>query len=526
MIIDNHSISNIYENLYTLATRQTITLPLFQRGFAWKKEQTDKILSDISILVGLPANSNKQIYLLDFIGFYESGVFKLADGQQRLVTLAILIRCIREYYEAHAITPQISNLTISYDDIDAQKKWESFNQNKLSGALKNVYLHMKEYVDANQTTLPIIEQILMHKVFVYVKIAANADDAFDIFEQINTGGKPLSKDEIISTVIKQYSNKYNIDLGVTNKELKELLTSYYKYSLNTKPGTFNNFAIMSFLDTTVIKDSKSFTTFKNYIDTTKTLSNTPELYIAKLLGRNQLVDMLYAYEVNGRSVQTNKQALQHVVIPAFLLSAIFSLAGINPAGRVKAFFDSIIEGIKQQKSDNELEQKIMTFAATNKDIATISLNTFADSLSGKSKQKVMEALFLMDILLRNTSGTFNPGSINLEHVYPQTPDVEWGRNGWPLTTDEQQTYIHSIGNYLILNSTVNKKIQNSYLDVKQPEYEKIFANDKVLQTTMNTIDYALLEHQRTQYIDSRRHQIAELIMNTFPLGQVFIKNTP
>lgn len=522
MIIDENSITNKYINLYSLSTSKVV-LPVFQRGFAWKKEQTEKLLQDIEDLLDSNDYATKQIYLLDFIGFEEFGVFKLADGQQRLVSISILIRCLLEISEKNDLAAKIHNFELSYDDLDFQKQWQSFCNGKMSGALKNVYLHMRAFVEKHIDDLDDISIILMNNVYIYLKMACNADDAFDIFEQINAGGKPLTKDEIINTVIKQYSGKYSIDLGISKKELKELLVSYYKYTIANKQVTFNNFAIMSFLDQYVIKDKAAFEKFKKYIDTTKTVADSPEWFIAKLLGRTQLIDMVYAYEVNGTPLKNNKASLKTVMMPVFLLSAICSLSGANPGGRVKTFFDTVLEKIKDKVSDSDIEKYILEYVDINKDLFCVDMQTFAQLLHGKTKQKVMEALLLMDIMLRNTSGSFTPELINLEHIYPQNPDVEWSRNGWPINSDDQDVYIHSIGNYLILNEHINKKIQNNYIDVKQVEYDKIFADDVVLNTKMNSIDYGEFAIKQTQYIDERRMVIAQMIKDTFPLGKVFIQ---
>ena len=68
MIIDNNSITNQYINIYSLNSKK-VYLPIFQRGFAWKPEQTDKILENINDILDNNCYSNKQLYLLDFIGF-------------------------------------------------------------------------------------------------------------------------------------------------------------------------------------------------------------------------------------------------------------------------------------------------------------------------------------------------------------------------------------------------------------------------------------------------------------------------
>ncbi len=520
MIINKNSIQNNYICAYSLQPTK-IYLPIFQRGFSWKPDQTEKILENIDFILDNSLMGKKQLYLLDFIGFNENGCFKLADGQQRLVTLTILIRCLIECATQNSIPYTIKNFDLEYDDETNQTLWENFCNKKIAAPFKKVYIRLKKYIDDRKSSLSDIEYILMNDIYIYIKMTENADDAFDIFEQINTGGKPLSKDEIIATIIKQYSAKYAIDLKLNQKELKTILTSYYKYS-GKSSSTFNNLAIMSFLNNHVVYDKKQFQAFEKYIRATETVDDLSITYIAKQLNRNQLFDIIYAYEANGTSLKTNRKPIDEVLLPLFLLCAIFSLTGTNPGGRVKTFLDNILIKVKNKDSENSIKSEILSFADANKDICTISLSDFTALLQGRSKQNILKALLLMDIVKSNTSGSFTPDLINLEHIYPQKPVVDWSANGWPVNTDEQEEYIHNIGNYLILNEAVNKKIQNEYISNKLKEYNRIIPNDKFLQTPSNTVDFTEFEKGKN-YINDRKVYIAKYIQSDFPCAKAFIK---
>lgn len=521
MIINKNSMKNNYINIYTLI-KNPIYLPIFQRGFAWKPAQTEKILEDITTIVENDLINKQHLYLLDFIGFEENGNFKLADGQQRLITLYILIKCLIDFANENKISYAIKNFTIIYEDINEQKKWEEFNNGKIKNPFKQIYLQLKEYIETQRSNISYIENILMNEIYIYLKISETADDAFDIFEQINAGGKPLTKDEIIKTIINQYSKKYDINLNIKPKDLKNDLISYYKYTNSKKTTTFNNLAIMSFLDKQIIINKTSFFNFKKYIESISIANELPITYIAKCLNRTQLLDIIYTYQVNGINLKTNRTIIEDIILPLFLLSAIFSLTGTNPGGKIKTFFNSIIEDIKNKKTEKDIKEHIISFADTNRDICNISLKDFTFMLKGKTKHNILEALLLMDIVQSNTSGSFLPESINLEHIYPQNPDVTWSCNGWPVNEEEKEEYIYNIGNYLILNEKINKKIQNKYITDKKKDYNKIIPKDKFLQTKTNTVNFDEFEKGK-DYINRRREYIAKYIQKYFPCAKVFIK---
>ena len=93
-------------------------------------------------------------------------------------------------------------------------------------------------------------------------------------------------------------------------------------------------------------------------------------------------------------------------------------------------------------------------------------------------QEQKKALFVMDVIRCNESSQIQFNTINLEHIFPQRPNNDWGMNGWPMNQEDQQKLINSIGNYMLLSEAVNKKIQNKYIGEKRTEYERIIPIDK------------------------------------------------
>ena len=113
--------------------------------------------------------------------------------------------------------------------------------------------------------------------------------------------------------------------------------------------------------------------------------------------------------------------------------------------------------------------------------------------------------------------------INLEHIYPKKPVVDWSINGWPTSDEDKDKLVNNIGNYILLNEKVNKKIQNNYISDKRKEYDKIKKKDNLLNTEIEEVDFDKFEQEKDVYIQKRQLEISEYICNKFPLGKVLIE---
>ena len=125
MLITKDSVEMEYVNVFSLQGKE-IYLPIFQRGYSWSEKQVLSLLDDITSCMYEPT---KQLYLLDFIWYDEFGEFKLADGQQRLMTLNLLCRCVNDVIvEKQLDVAQVSSFNIKYDADENQKKYEKLQR--------------------------------------------------------------------------------------------------------------------------------------------------------------------------------------------------------------------------------------------------------------------------------------------------------------------------------------------------------------------------------------------------------------
>lgn len=525
MLIISNSLKEDYINIYSL-TKHKIGIPIFQRFFDWKEKQVDALIEDILESI---EDSEKQIYLLDFIAYYANDELDeklmLADGQQRIVSLNLLILAINTFIrENNLMIGQVDYFNISYDIDQYNKLYLSTFHNFPKAPFKKIFLKFYNFIKENVANLEKIISIIKEKIYIYLKITNSIDEAFDVFQQINTGGKPLSKDDVILSTIKQFSALYNIDIKYKNsKSLKDEVLAYHKFLKDSKSDNFDTLSIMSFLNNDIVKTKEKFLLFKESIDNSIKLQTSPIYFVTQYLNRKQLLDILYVLSMKGIDIDKSEAFKNDVILPLGLFSAILTMKKVNPGGIIRTFFNDVITEIKNDKSSSEISKMIMSFIADHREFI-ISFDDFKNSLGTSDlNTNIKKALLIMDVIISNVSSIVNIDKINLEHIYPRKPDLEWYKQGWNFTSEEKKKEVYeNIGNYMLLNETVNKSIQNKYLTLKINEYNRIIPKDLSLNTEINKVDFSAMLLDRDGYIMKRQEKIADIIYNRFYLAKVFI----
>ena len=521
MIVSKNSLEVKYCNLYDFFANTEIGIPIFQRFYAWKETQIIQMENDILEVIN---DKTKHLYLLDFIYYMDDNKIMLADGQQRIVTINNLIKAIKDIAKIKNINiPEINFFNISYDIVANDKKYKNHLLNYPTSPFKNVYMKLREFVEHNITKIVDMVDIIKNNLFVYMKKCNNADDAFDIFQQINTGGKPLTKDEVIKTSLDQYSGIYGIPFNTSKmKDVHQSITSYYKYKTNNNDVKFDNMAIMTFLKDYVTKDKNTFKDFVDAINLLNSVSDSPIKYVVNYINRATLHDVINILTMQKINVKTNRDYLTQLLMPLCMMSIALTLNNSTPTA-FRYLLNEVIKQIKSKRNVKDINYFLIEYI--NKDQTTwkIDIDSFKEKLGDPTISKgIKKGLLILDIIDKNVSGTLTVASTNLEHIYPQKPDIEWAKNGWPTNEQDQKKLIDNIGNYILLCESVNKSISNQYIAKKVSSYNSIITKDKILQTDINSVDFAKFESEQRKYIEERQSYIANRIRDTLPLGKVLI----
>ncbi|EGK7521969.1 DUF262 domain-containing protein [Campylobacter lari] len=159
----------------------SLNIPYYQRPYAWEKKHVKTLLKDISEQI-----DKNQKYLLGSLILHKGNTeivdgqqqkFNIVDGQQRLTTLALILRVLCE-------CNFLNNVKYSH------------NESKYH--IKENYEYIKAYFESykNNKKDKFLNFLLENIEFICV-LAPNVDDAFLFFDSANSKGKGLKSYDLI-----------------------------------------------------------------------------------------------------------------------------------------------------------------------------------------------------------------------------------------------------------------------------------------------------------------------------------------
>jgi len=222
-------------------------IPLYQRPYAWTKEEAGELLEDLLTFLG---DGNETIDELNpyFLGSIvliksEQPAAEIVDGQQRLTTLTILLAALRAslpiehandlttflYQKGSLIagTPNRYRLTLREQDADFFKvyiqnegginKLKELNSADLMESQKlikeNAHLFLQRFQAIGEQCCIRLAQFIITQCFLVVVSTPDFDSAYRIFSVLNNRGLDLSltdilKADIIGKIPQQQKQKY------------------------------------------------------------------------------------------------------------------------------------------------------------------------------------------------------------------------------------------------------------------------------------------------------------------------------
>ena len=517
-------------------------IPNFQRPFAWEKENFEQLFTDIKDALDL----NKENYG-DKIEDYEpyflgsvilwtkdlkddgSGVYAVIDGQQRLVSLAILMAVMRDltdsakakntlqrkiYQEPDEFsgTPESVRIRMREKEAEFFKKYvlTEGGTNRINSidkkSLTEPRRHMLEAIEVFKNGFKIengkIDQdflnryirYLLQKVVLVVIKTGELASAFRLFNIINARGIPLTNADLLKSE----------NLSVIPKEEEPKYTKIWE-DLEEDFGSEKLEMLISFIRSIKLKEKARKSIYEEFED--KVFKKEPEFKGKRFIEYLQNIANIYREKIEEARITTgnseeetyyyNLISLMRDFLPfndwmvgvikfkekfkedlhLFQFLKVFEkkitidwITGLSFTERLTQIY-KIVKLIEESNSANDvINNPIFNVDLKRKEEefkkALDDLNFY-----GKGRIQVPKYVLLridMERSYNQNKKISYSGEITVEHILPRTPKDEYWLSRF--SEEDRLKWTNRLGNLVLLNSRKNSQAGNKPFPEKVKDY--------------------------------------------------------
>jgi len=225
----------------------------YQRGYRWSSLQVTQLLEDIREFTQRRNPQPDHFYCLQpiVLKVAKGGGFEVVDGQQRLTTLLLILRCFNTFASQKK---QMAPFTLAYetrsslDGFLAEPTQELANSNIDFFHLFDAINTIEKWFDEHDNEVDAIKIAFLNQTKVIWFQLADGDDPVDAFTRLNVGKIPLTNDELIRALFLRRpadGSKVASDLQFRiahewDMVEKTLQNDAFWYFLSNSPGASQN----------------------------------------------------------------------------------------------------------------------------------------------------------------------------------------------------------------------------------------------------------------------------------------------
>lgn len=563
-----------------IAQFKKLYIPSNQRGYAWEEPQLEDFWIDLTNL--LKEGENETHFLGQIVIYKDGDTPNIIDGQQRISTTIIFLDVIRtelkklfddtnrelEYIyetitdinrdigrvsdrknEPRLIMGDIdkdffidtiqSTTPIDYEIQLANKKHLKPSHLRIIKASEYFHkkitellhpyesLSLEERTDKSFNTLEKVYNCLTER-FQLISVESNdINEATDIFETLNTRGKPLETADLLKNHIIRIISLENPDISITTNipnqwnniidTLEDLSpTQFIRYYWNASNDFIREKDLYKALRNKITDSAKAdklLKELKNLSDVfvafrkpnIHTYFNTSELNDKILdldsLGISAYLPIVFALELKNCS---EKDLLEVLTSIETLVVRNITVAGFTANKYERLFSHIATRYISNTTSPNieEIKKALLEEAVDDEKFK----NDF--QILAPKKPGIIRYLLrkINQNSLKETKVIEDPNAVHIEHIFPQKPaDDEWINFAKNIRND----YKNLIGNLILLGHKLNKQAQNKEFKDKKQYYE----------SSEIRITKELLSHNEwtPQTIKDRQNKFANLALSIWPI---------
>lgn len=512
-------------------------IPVYQRNYNWKKDQCKRLFDDLEEIV----NSGFRTHFLgSVVSIYSMGQeYLIIDGQQRITTMSILLLAIYNVIKDKSIETKylISEEKImdaylinkySRDDInriklkpiieDRNAYNKLFKNNKElveDSNITNNYYYFYNRILEGSISVDDLFRAIEKLIIVEIELKSGEDDPQLIFESLNSTGLDLSEADRIrnfvlmgetSDIQEKFYNEYwykiekNTYYNVSNF-IRDYLTIKERYIPNKNKVYFSFRKYISNSGKNIeeiLNDLLKFSKYYNCIVD----ANANDKKINEILSRINRLEIFVSYpfllevfDDFSRGILNTEQfknVLQ--IIESFILRRVICDVPTNALNKI---FMNLGREIKKYSDYKSKYDEILGYILINKKYSQrfpdneefIKMFLIKDiyNLKAKNKLYLLERLENYDNVERvNVEELVNTNELNIEHIMPQTLNLQWKKDLGDKYEETYKKYIHTIGNITLTG--YNSKLSNRCFKEKR-DMEKGYKDSRLyLNKYLSKID--------------------------------------
>ncbi len=543
-------------------------VPIFQRDYSWEKKDWEDLWHDIEDI------PNEKTHYLGYLVLQPikegEQSYSVIDGQQRLTTLSILALAvtalfkkwsdedidasdnkirfekITERYLGNFSTSKLSispKITLNRNNDDYYQSWLlnlrspptlkklKPSQRLLQRSFDYFYeqLNIKFKDNSSGAALADFLEIIVGNGIVFTQIIVNNDlDAYKVFETLNARDVKLSTADLLKNYLfKLTSPLSKIDLDEAERRWQNINDTIKANDLTTFIRHFWNSAYKLEREKTIFKAIKREV-------------QTSELSF-EFLNKLETASLYYEAFKNSQDELWEKDEKKHLKLLTLLnvttcnslmLAALLHLPREQFSILLRELSIILFRYNLSERNPNEAEIAFSAVAnnITNKTIinakeAVLALKNIYISddnfeqifstviISTKRKKDLVKYILIkIENQIANKDYQAEEATATIEHILPENPGTVWETH-FPI--ELQEDYLYRIGNYTLLEASINKKLDSN----------KTFAN-KLIEYKKSAYKlsngYCNYEKFNPEVITSRQSKMAKIAISVWKSS--FIKS--
>ena len=528
-------ISSIDKDISEILSSGFYKIPRFQRPYSWSRENIEDFWNDVVV------NSDDDYFIGSMVVYQiQKGFFGVVDGQQRLTTITIILGAIRDAFESIGES-KLANGTqglIEKKDVNNESKFilitessypffhekiqkfgapdEVFKDLKkeeinIESAFKIIGDKISQELNSIENSVTIKEEEKGNRKIAFLKrvrdrilglkliyiFLTNQDDAYLIFETLNTRGKDLRVSDLVKSHLVKLLPKKNTDVDLSKDKWTQILEtiegsnedlsidtfllhfwlSKYEYTTSKKlfklikkevkkanAQAFLNDLKMNAQLYRAILDADYRSWSKNEIELAKSLRAVNIFKVKQPIP--MLLSVLREYESKTIKLKAAKDIIRSIEYFHFIFTAVTSQRSSGGISLMYAYHARELENASDSNgkavSLNELKVKLRGKVPSLIEFKANFLEIFTTSKISKYKSLVRYILIKYDQYNRGENGlnlSIDYDSLTIEHIYPENPKTV------SKLPDEE---VGMIGNLILVDHKLNEALgTKSFADKKQ-----------------------------------------------------------